>query len=55
MTQITFETASRSFAFAFHGGVHEPGDPAYEDARTLFNTMIDRRPRVVVGRWPPTT
>jgi FAD/FMN-containing dehydrogenase len=30
-----------------HGGVHEPGDPAYTDACTLFNAMIERRPRLV--------
>lgn len=29
------------------GGLHEPGDPAYEDACTLFNSMIERRPRWV--------
>jgi FAD/FMN-containing dehydrogenase len=27
--------------------VHEPGDAYYEDSVTLFNTMIDRRPRYV--------
>jgi FAD/FMN-containing dehydrogenase len=34
--------------FRLHGGVHEPGDPLYEDTCTLFNTMIERRPRLVV-------
>ncbi|HEY7077845.1 MAG TPA: FAD-binding oxidoreductase [Solirubrobacteraceae bacterium] len=29
------------------GGVHEPGDARYEDACTLFNAMIERRPRLV--------
>jgi FAD/FMN-containing dehydrogenase len=29
------------------GGLHEPGDPAYEDACTLFNAMVRRRPRWV--------
>jgi FAD/FMN-containing dehydrogenase len=48
MTQITFETSVEELRFRLHGGVHEPGDPAYEETRTLFNTMIDRRPRVVV-------
>jgi FAD/FMN-containing dehydrogenase len=27
--------------------VHEPGDAFYEDSCTLFNTMIERRPRLV--------
>jgi FAD/FMN-containing dehydrogenase len=33
--------------FRLHGGLHEPGDSYYEDSRTLFNTMINRRPRYV--------
>lgn len=33
--------------FRLQGGLHEPGDAYYEDTRTLFNTMIDRRPRWV--------
>jgi FAD/FMN-containing dehydrogenase len=27
--------------------LHEPGTPAYDDACTLFNAMVDRRPRFV--------
>lgn len=34
--------------FRLQGGVHEPGDELYEDTRTLFNAMIDRRPLLVV-------
>ena len=34
--------------FRLQGGVYEPGDEFYEDTCTLFNTMIDRRPRLVV-------
>ena len=34
--------------FRLQGGVHEPGDEFYEDTCTLFNTMIDRRPLLVV-------
>jgi len=30
------------------GEIHHPGTPAYEEACTLFNAMIARRPRLVV-------
>ena len=33
--------------FRLQGGLHEPGDAYYEDTCTLFNTMIERRPRFV--------
>ena len=29
------------------GGLYEPGDPEYADACTLFNSMIEKRPRFV--------
>ena len=29
------------------GALYEPGDPSYEDTCTLFNSMIERRPRFV--------
>src|SRR5688572_19427191 len=29
------------------GSVHEPGDAAYDDTCTLFNSMISRRPAAV--------
>ncbi|HMJ04031.1 MAG TPA: FAD-binding oxidoreductase [Conexibacter sp.] len=35
------------------GGLHEPGDPAYEDACTLFNAMVERRPRWVARCMAP--
>ncbi|RCW44068.1 FAD/FMN-containing dehydrogenase [Halopolyspora algeriensis] len=31
----------------FDGAVLTPGDPGYEDARSLFNAMITARPRVI--------
>jgi FAD/FMN-containing dehydrogenase len=46
----TTELVSRidELRFRLQGGVHEPGDAYYEDTRTLFNTMIDTRPLLVV-------
>lgn len=35
------------------GGLYEVGDPAYEDACTLFNSMIERRPRLVARCTAP--
>ncbi len=35
------------FAQTFRGTVIQPGDPAYEEARKLYNGMIDKRPRII--------
>ena len=32
------------------GDVFAPGDPAYDDARALWNGMAEARPAVIVGR-----
>jgi FAD/FMN-containing dehydrogenase len=43
----TLTAGADELRFRLHGGLHEPGDSYYEDSRTLFNTMINRRPRYV--------
>jgi FAD/FMN-containing dehydrogenase len=35
------------FRAAFRGDLIEPGDPGYDDARAVYNGMIDRRPRLI--------
>lgn len=32
---------------AFGGAVHADGDPGYEEARTIFNSMIEKRPGAI--------
>jgi FAD/FMN-containing dehydrogenase len=48
MSEITIGSSADELRFRLLGGVHEPGSPAYESCCTLFNAMIDRRPRYVV-------
>ncbi|HEU0286503.1 MAG TPA: FAD-binding oxidoreductase, partial [Nocardioidaceae bacterium] len=48
MTEISFPSHIDELRFRLQGGVYEPGDAAYEDTCTLFNAMIERRPRLVV-------
>ncbi len=43
----TYTAHADELRFRLSGGLHRPGDLYYEDTRTLFNTMIDRRPRYV--------
>ena len=45
-TQIQDEAATR-LRPGLSGTTLLPGDPGYDDARTLFNSMIDRRPAVI--------
>ncbi len=46
------ETALRRFQNSFSGQVILPDDPAFEEARKVWNGMIDRQPAVIVR---PTT
>jgi FAD/FMN-containing dehydrogenase len=41
------ELVSDEFRAAFRGTLFEPGDVGYDEARAVYNGMIDRRPRLV--------
>jgi FAD/FMN-containing dehydrogenase len=38
---------SDEFRAGFRGELIEPGDPGYDEARAVYNGMIDRRPRLI--------
>ena len=40
-------TATRELSNALDGEVTLPGDPGYDDARSLYNAMIDKRPALI--------
>ena len=35
------------FRAQLRGELIEPGDPSYEDARKVYNGMIDKKPRLI--------
>src|ERR687885_659513 len=41
------EAAVQEFAANFRGELIRPGDEGYDDARAVFNSMIDRHPSLV--------
>ncbi len=41
------EALVEEFKAAFRGELLRPGDPGYEEARTVWNAMIDRRPALI--------
>ena len=44
---IIHDPALYQLRHALRGHVYDPGEPEYEDARTLFNAMVETRPRHV--------
>ncbi len=46
-------TSLEQLRFRLGGGLYEPGDTAYDDACTLFNAMIETRPRLVARCCAP--
>ncbi|MDQ3508932.1 MAG: FAD-binding oxidoreductase [Actinomycetota bacterium] len=51
MTDTTLPTLEKSaveeFRTEFRGELIEPGDEAYEEARTVYNAMIDKKPALI--------
>src|SRR6202050_4554620 len=41
------EAAIAAFRASLRGELIEPSDPSYDAARQVYNTMIDRRPRLI--------
>ena len=41
------EQAMTAFQEKLRGTLIQPGDPAYEERRTIYNAMIDKRPRLI--------
>src|SRR3954462_14263664 len=44
---MSLQQAITDFRGQFRGAVIEPSDPGYEQARQVYNAMIDRRPRLI--------
>ena len=44
---MSLEQAIAEFRGQFRGTVLEPGNPGYEEARKVYNGMIDRKPRLI--------
>ncbi len=47
-TAVLDQAALAAIRGRFEGDVLEAGDPGYDEARKLFNAMIDRKPRLIV-------
>ena len=44
---MSLQEAIQEFRGLFRGAIHEPGDAGYEEARKVYNAMIDRKPRLI--------
>src|ERR687889_2443280 len=41
------ESTVEQFKTALRGELIQPGDPGYDEARKVYNAMIDKRPRMI--------
>ena len=41
------DSAVQALAAAMRGPLIQPGDPSYDEARTVYNAMIDKRPALI--------
>ena len=41
------DTTVETFSNQLHGELRQPGDDGYEEARTLWNAMIDKEPALI--------
>ena len=56
MARTSTDAARHALGERFGDRLILPGQPGYDDARRVFNGMIDRRPRrSPVARRPPTS
>ena len=46
--KVLSNEAIDSFRSALTGGIVLPNDPNYDEVRTIWNAMIDRKPSVIV-------
>ena len=47
MSKILDQNSINDFKANLRGGVIEPQDPVYDDARKVYNAMIDKKPRLI--------
>jgi FAD/FMN-containing dehydrogenase len=48
MSKSLHESVISKFKAALRGRVIEPSDPGYDEAREVYNAMIDKKPRLIV-------
>jgi FAD binding domain/Berberine and berberine like len=52
-TTLSVEEAQRDLGTVFRGELIAPSDPGYDNARALFNAMIDKRPALIARCTTP--